>query len=74
MRRADSQDEGDGVHGVGFTRAIGADDGREVGVAKGEDVVSLVGLEVWDSELSRRIKVGDLLKSSRRTSFAHHGD
>lgn len=47
MARADSQDEADGVHEVGLTGAIGADDGGEV-VEGADHLVALVGLEVLE--------------------------
>lgn len=59
---------------IRFTRSIGPDDGSEVGIAKQEGVVALVGLEVlrrivsWSGQPQREIRQ-DILCSSRRMSL-----
>lgn len=49
MGGADAEDEADGVHEIGLTGAVGADDGREV-VEGADGLEALVGLEVLELE------------------------
>jgi hypothetical protein len=56
---------------IGLPRAIRADDRGEVGVAKEQRVVALVGLEIWIemSTLTPPSDATNVLNSSSRMSF-----
>lgn len=49
MTGADPEDEADGVHEVGFTGAVGANNGGEIG-ERADGLVALVGFEVLELE------------------------